>query len=1052
MKRNHRRGYIRKVLSFCLAILILTMPAQGQEGSATATPVVTEAPATDTPAPKPTDPPAVPSSAASETPKNSNSETQTSTPPESTTENTAAPTAQATATNSPVPTGTQTPTDTPTPDSSQAPTDTPVPDGSQTPTDTPTPGSSQTPADSQTPGTSQTPTPSATGELPLEPSVSPEGSAEPVEQRIITAFAPLELSAYTIESKLSLAEVLSRLPETLTVNFDDGTTGSVPVQWTCPDYETRDDGDFIFTASLTTSDYLVNESVMLPQFTLTVEIGLVLSDSNYEGILNEEGELIITAWLGNDVELVVPEKIDEYAVTGIAAEVFMNRSELIRVELPKGLKTLGDRAFAGCEKLEAVVLPDSLESAGTDLFKDSPELQSIILRTDLNSRLTAPDAIEHADEDERFNVKISSAFTDIQVNAGSFTLDCDFSVGKEHVVSVTGGASMHVAAGKTLINLGTIANAGTLTNAGTIINCAGVYSGNNGQNQEGGVYTAEHHWVDDVCTVCGTAKSTEVTALEIRYVGDALSKTYDKTRNISLKASDFSISGIAAGHDVQISDIKAAYDSANAGSRMVKVRFTLSGADAALYTAGDLSIPAAIKPRTLTITPTPNQSKTFGAADPKYYTGKVKGLLSGDTLTGRLSREKGEDAGRYRIVQGTINGGDNYAIHVVEQYYTIEPKSINSSDVGLSNIGNQRYTGSAVMPMVSMRLGNAELVDGIDFTVRYSNNVQPGTATVRVCGIGNFSGERTTTFRILKVSSGIDYSGGSFEGSSGSGAGAYNYGGFYGDFDGDTLEGPDMPDMIEEVGQLTLDGEDYGVLLFNDIDEARPFMYMEEEISPGAWRLRIQPDPATHEYTGETLYLNDGRERYEPLHLRLSMEVIQKLTAAGYTEIVYELEDAELQVPLAGLLETVEVPSTDPEATEGNLVQVQSYDICIEQIEPQTLSASESAALNGYVQISQPYRLSIFAENSAMDEQGNEIVDAYSAAGQIGNLQLRIHMLDNQADNAEQCLLAVVDSDPDMSEDDAVYYEECALTHNGDDKYGTWVPMNNGLYILLDNN
>ena len=260
-----------------------------------------------------------------------------------------------------------------------------------------------------------------------------------------------------------------------------------------------------------------------------------------------------------------------------------------------------------------------------------------------------------------------------------------------------------------------------------------------------------------------------------------------------------------------------------------------------------------------------------------------------------------------------------------------------------------------------------------------------------------------------------------------------------------------MPDMIEEVGQLTLDGEDYGVLLFNDIDEARPFMYMEEEISPGAWRLRIQPDPATHEYTGETLYLNDGRERYEPLHLRLSMEVIQKLTAAGYTEIVYELEDAELQVPLAGLLETVEVPSTDPEATEGNLVQVQSYDICIEQIEPQTLSASESAALNGYVQISQPYRLSIFAENSAMDEQGNEIVDAYSAAGQIGNLQLRIHMLDNQADNAEQCLLAVVDSDPDMSEDDAVYYEECALTRNGDDKYGTWMPMNNGLYILLDN-
>ena len=41
-------------------------------------------------------------------------------------------------------------------------------------------------------------------------------------------------------------------------------------------------------------------------------------------------------------------------------------------------------------------------------------------------------------------------------------------------------------------------------------------------------------------------------------------------------------------------------------------------------------------------------------------------------------------------------------------------------------------------------------MEGTDYTLEYSNNVNPGTATVVVRGIGNFTGSKELTFQIVK--------------------------------------------------------------------------------------------------------------------------------------------------------------------------------------------------------------------------------------------------------------------------------------------------------------
>ncbi len=48
--------------------------------------------------------------------------------------------------------------------------------------------------------------------------------------------------------------------------------------------------------------------------------------------------------------------------------------------------------------------------------------------------------------------------------------------------------------------------------------------------------------------------------------------------------------------------------------------------------------------------------------------------------------------------------------------------------------------GAAKEPAVTVTLDGATLKEGADYTVAYTNNIEPGTATVTVTGAGKYSG------------------------------------------------------------------------------------------------------------------------------------------------------------------------------------------------------------------------------------------------------------------------------------------------------------------------
>jgi hypothetical protein len=94
----------------------------------------------------------------------------------------------------------------------------------------------------------------------------------------------------------------------------------------------------------------------------------------------------------------------------------------------------------------------------------------------------------------------------------------------------------------------------------------------------------------------------------------------------------------------------------------------------------------------------------------------------------------------------------HYNTIVHERYGRLHAR-IDISAAIIDTIPPQPYTGRSVFVIPTVRLHKEgteaiELIFTEDFTVAYRNNVNPGTATLIITGIGKYKGEVVTTFNI----------------------------------------------------------------------------------------------------------------------------------------------------------------------------------------------------------------------------------------------------------------------------------------------------------------
>ena len=181
-------------------------------------------------------------------------------------------------------------------------------------------------------------------------------------------------------------------------------------------------------------------------------------------------------------------------------------------------------------------------------------------------------------------------------------------------------------------------------------------------------------------TVNGTATTTaDIAALGITGAITAASKVYDGDTTATI--TNRTLTGVISGDAVSFVGGTATFADKNAGlaKTVTGVGLALSGADAGNYTVNTTALTAAdITQRPLTVTADIGQTKVYGDANPLPYTYAITSgnLVTGDSLSGALSRNAGENVGNYAITQNALTAGSNYNLAFLSNPFVITPATL----------------------------------------------------------------------------------------------------------------------------------------------------------------------------------------------------------------------------------------------------------------------------------------------------------------------------------------------------------------------------------------
>ncbi len=211
-------------------------------------------------------------------------------------------------------------------------------------------------------------------------------------------------------------------------------------------------------------------------------------------------------------------------------------------------------------------------------------------------------------------------------------------------------------------------------------------------------------------------------------------KTYDGG---TAATGTISLEGIYGTDDVS-AEGSFAFGDANVGAdKTVNVTgITLKGAKAGNYTANDTATTTAkISIKAATVIPDSSLGKIYSSSDPTLtYT--VSDLVYGDSLTGALSREPGEDAGSYAIVIGSLSN-INYQLTLSPESFTITPKELTVVGISVSKTydgtadATQYVSGAALSGIVN---NDDVSLDAANMTAVFDNKDIGANKTVTISG------------------------------------------------------------------------------------------------------------------------------------------------------------------------------------------------------------------------------------------------------------------------------------------------------------------------------
>ncbi|MBR1751680.1 MAG: leucine-rich repeat domain-containing protein [Ruminococcus sp.] len=371
-------------------------------------------------------------------------------------------------------------------------------------------------------------------------------------------------------------------------------------------------------------------------------------------------------------------------------------SKIKSITLPDDLKIIGDFAFSGCGKLTKINIPESVESIGLYAFRDTKILNSITTKAKYIDKWL----IEYNIRENRSNLNIKKGTVGIASHAVGF-YDNN---GDAWTSLREGGWTL----GPKKV---TLPDSLKYINIGAFIGC----------NRLEEIKIPKGVTLIDTYAFCDCIKLKSVS----------IPNTVTEIGNYAFE-SCYALKKITIPSSVKVI---GAWAFANCKSlKKVKLNEGLQTVGAAAFKL-DTKLKSVVVPKSV--------KKIFEYAFGCDYDGG--GWV--DNKDGGSSWVDGK--GEIHVKNFTL-----YCYYGSAAAKHAKKEKLNYQYViGLSNIKgvkNTVYTGKAIKPTVSVKLGKNVLKEGTDYTVSFENNKKIGTAKVIITGIGDYadSGKVTKTFKI----------------------------------------------------------------------------------------------------------------------------------------------------------------------------------------------------------------------------------------------------------------------------------------------------------------
>ena len=165
--------------------------------------------------------------------------------------------------------------------------------------------------------------------------------------------------------------------------------------------------------------------------------------------------------------------------------------------------------------------------------------------------------------------------------------------------------------------------------------------------------------------------------------------------------------------------------------------------------------------REITVTKQDIAKRSWLTADDVAYNGQPQEVMATSSahtmywMGGDMKKLNDPDQFDVQYQDNVTAGTATYTVRALaqSQLYTgtyVGTFNITKLDVSKAavTVADQLYTGKALTPQVTVAIDGQTLAEGTDYTVKYANNTNKGTATVTVSGMGNCEGTTTATFNI----------------------------------------------------------------------------------------------------------------------------------------------------------------------------------------------------------------------------------------------------------------------------------------------------------------